>query len=436
MDKPAALPQPDNNYLQAMLKQKVNMNQGSQSSATLKRGLLPATDIDPNQFEHLLEGTLSPKSSSNQSASNESGTKKRENILNNSISSYSLRAMKRNAEANMQKELSDKKLSQSMAVLPNDPEAGLAGKQPKSLVNKLSHLMKDTKSSAMRNAGNATSKSNYASGSYNTIEGESPMKSRSPYKSRGSPAKSLKPKMGHSKSKGALKGTPSKELNDNLAGAFLLDSSLNFNFEGDVEMGNEPLGPPKEGEMTLEGIDGIVLMSSENSHPSSEPSPIEPTDQHSGGAEREFEDQLEEESKDLKLQGMSLSETLDQQAISIDQKGLDDLSKKASFEEMQLSSRSWSKQKERPKVEFDSEIMSIIGSINSKAKQIKDKFNIGGKEQEKTTPRAHKTIEQGDSTAGRRSKWAEADPLQEIALELSKEVSESENEGSKTPTLN
>ena len=100
LDKSELLPQPDNNYLQAMLKQKINMNQGSQSSATLKRSLLPATDIDPNQFEHLLEGTLSPKSSSNQSASNESGTKKRDNILNNSISSYSLRAMKRNAEAN------------------------------------------------------------------------------------------------------------------------------------------------------------------------------------------------------------------------------------------------------------------------------------------------------------------------------------------------
>ena len=334
--------------------------------------------------------------------------------------------------------MSDKKLSQSMAVLPNDPESAMAGKQPKSLVNKLSHLMKDTKSSAMRNAGNATNKSNYASGSYNTIEGESPMKSRSPYKQRGSPAKSLKPKMGHSKSKGNLKGTPQKELGENLAGAFLLDSSLNFNFEGDVEMSNDPIGPPKEGEMTLEGIDGIVLMSSENSQPDSDPSPIEPADQHSGGAEREFEDQLEEESKGLKLQGMSLSETLDQQAISIDQKGLDDLSKKASFEEMQLSSRSWSKQKERPKVEFDSEIMSIIGSINSKAKEIKDKFNIGGREQEKTTPRARKTTEQGDSTAGRRGKWAETDvdPLQEIALELSKEVSESENEGVKTPTMN
>ena len=48
--------------------------------------------------------------------------------------------------------------------------------------------------------------------------------------------------------------------------------------------------------------------------------------------------------------------------ISIDSNGLDDLSKKANIEEIIEQNRV----KEIEKEEFDSEIMSIIGSINSR----------------------------------------------------------------------
>lgn len=56
---------------------------------------------------------------------------------------YSLRAMKR-TKTIQNSGKKNNSLSQSMMVLPSD------NKQPKGLMNKLNHLMKDTKSSAIR----------------------------------------------------------------------------------------------------------------------------------------------------------------------------------------------------------------------------------------------------------------------------------------------
>lgn len=64
---------------------------------------------------------------------------------------------------------------------------------------------------------------------------------------------------------------------------------------------------------------------------------------------------------------------LDIQTISIDSDKLDGLSKTANVEEIQLSQRA-KEQRTQKNSEFDSEIMSIIGSINSRAQLIRKKI--------------------------------------------------------------
>lgn len=67
------------------------------------------------------------------------------------------------------------------------------------------------------------------------------------------------------------------------------------------------------------------------------------------------------------------------------------MSKKADLEAIEQNS----KVKDAEKAEFDSEIMSIIGSINSRASMLKNKFNIGKKAEDTnkekfTTPKPEK----------------------------------------------
>lgn len=69
----------------------------------------------------------------------------------------------------------------------------------------------------------------------------------------------------------------------------------------------------------------------------------------------------------------SLEATLDEHVISIDSNNLDDMSKKADIEAIEENT----KVRDAEAAEFDSEIMSIIGSINSRASMLKNKFKIG-----------------------------------------------------------
>lgn len=69
----------------------------------------------------------------------------------------------------------------------------------------------------------------------------------------------------------------------------------------------------------------------------------------------------------------SLEATLDEHVISIDSNNLDDMSKKADVEAIEENT----KVRDAEAAEFDSEIMSIIGSINSRASMLKNKFKIG-----------------------------------------------------------
>ena len=112
--------------------------------------------------------------------------------------------------------------------------------------------------------------------------------------------------------------------------------------------------------MTLEGISGMVLMDSgkfeikkqtsgsigdmfDDSHCSSD----------GVGAPSAFEAQISN-TEDLPI---NIEHT-----ISIDSSGLDDISKKANIQDIIEQNKA----REIEKEEFDSEIMSIIGSINSR----------------------------------------------------------------------
>ena len=64
--------------------------------------------------------------------------------------------------------------------------------------------------------------------------------------------------------------------------------------------------------------------------------------------------------------------TLEEHIISIDSNNLDDLSKKADIDAIEENN----KVRDAEAAEFDSEIMSIIGSINSRASMLKNKFKI------------------------------------------------------------
>jgi len=61
--------------------------------------------------------------------------------------------------------------------------------------------------------------------------------------------------------------------------------------------------------------------------------------------------------------------------------------------------------------EFDSEIMSIIGSINSRAQELRSKFNL-----------------KGTKVVQLRMSEVQEDPLKNIVLELSEEVDDEENQ--------
>lgn len=120
--------------------------------------------------------------------------------------------------------------------------------------------------------------------------------------------------------------------------------------------------------MTLEGISGMVDLSG-----SGEENAEEMFDSNQG-----WQDDLPtafDESLNIQKQTTSESAeaTLDEHIISIDSNNLDDLSKKANIDAIMENN----KVRDAEAAEFDSEIMSIIGSINSKASMLKNKFKIG-----------------------------------------------------------
>jgi hypothetical protein len=73
---------------------------------------------------------------------------------------------------------------------------------------------------------------------------------------------------------------------------------------------------------------------------------------------------------------LNLHDTLEEHLISIDSNNLDDLSKKADIEAILENTKA----RDAEADQFDSEIMSIIGSINSRASMLKNKFKIGKKD--------------------------------------------------------
>lgn len=93
--------------------------------------------------------------------------------------------------------------------------------------------------------------------------------------------------------------------------------------------------------------------------------------------------------------------TLDIQTINIDSENLDGLSRKAP----ELSNRT--KNYEKKQQHFDTELMSIIGSINSRAKQIRSRMKVND---ENTYPEAKKS---------RSSSKKSRNPLSDISIEYS-----------------
>ena len=103
--------------------------------------------------------------------------------------------------------------------------------------------------------------------------------------------------------------------------------------------------------------------------------------------------------------------TLDIQTIAIDEDKLEELSRKAP----ELSNRT--KAHEQKKQHFDSELMSIIGSINSRAKAIRNRMKVND---ENTYPEGKKS---------RSTSIISRDPLQDISIEYSNDSDKKIEEG-------
>lgn len=176
--------------------------------------------------------------------------------------------------------------------------------QPKSLAKKLTHLMKDTKSSAARNAINNQ-------GRLNTIDDaelqSSPTK-LTPSKKKLSPSKSKK----ISGSKPAGKTSPLKETPyEN----FMLDSKFNL----DDENGS--------GEYSLEGIAGMVKITpGKDVNDSNNQFYSLPVQQNSLFNEQEYE-----LSSPAKVQNINVENKL----ISVDMLELDEICKNPNFVEIE-----------------------------------------------------------------------------------------------------
>ena len=124
-----------------------------------------------------------------------------------------------------------------------------------------------------------------------------------------------------------------------------------------------------------------------------------------------------DESLNIKLQTTNesldnLGATLEDHVISIDSNNLDDMSKKADIDAIESNNKA----KDLEAAEFDSEIMSIIGSINSRASMLKNKFKIGNQKEKFTTPKPEKRREEP------------VDPLANIGLDLTLEVEDDDSD--------
>ena len=171
-------------------------------------------------------------------------------------------------------QVQNRNLSKSMATLP-DPDTNSIPKQSKSLMNKYAHLMKDTKSSAMRNA-------HVGKANYQTIDETlqpSPIRkkpkglksspSRAGLKGGKSPSRlnksqSIKAGVGGLIN---LKSTPTKEYNTQAEDNFLLHSNLDIGFEDDEQVNVK--SQEDDATITLEGISGMVVMNSDKPFDSS-----------------------------------------------------------------------------------------------------------------------------------------------------------------------
>lgn len=216
--------------------------------------------------------------------------------------------------------------------------------QSKNLNNKLNHLMKDTKSSAARNAN--------AGARMNTVDdnqlGSNPNK-LTPNKSRkNSPSK---PKRESPEKSGMVKA----ENFDN----FKLDTRFNLD---------------DETEYTLEGIAGMVRIT-----PGKEPEIVEtspdnmfyslPVQQNSPLVQTEEDEFMGSPTK------VKQTIEVESESISINVLDLNEICKTPNIFEIENSTRG-SEVKEKKKGLFDSEILAIIGNINSRAQELRSKFNI------------------------------------------------------------
>ena len=233
---------------------------------------------------------------------------------------YSLRAMKRIQTNQNSGKKAGNQLSQSMMALPSE------SKQPKALVSKLNHLMKDTKNSAIRKADQQKLMT-IDEGFYSPSKNSTGKKKASSKKNK-SPVKGVR-----------VDKTPTKED--------FINESSNIQIHGKFELDVEP--EDSKNEYTLEGIAGMVHIkkdvSEENfySLPMQQPSPL-----------HEFE-----------VDDKTMPENVDNYNFQIDSLELDEFCRNPNLVEIEASQRSHH-EFENPRIRFDAEIMSIIGNINKK----------------------------------------------------------------------
>ena len=184
----------------------------------------------------------------------------------------------------------------------------------------------------------------------------------------------------HSPSRGSkqrLQSSPSMKNKVNLnktqeeiedSSNFVLTSGIHLNFDEEnedpsqtkCEQVNLDFGQFQKEEMTLEGISGMVHMENSNLIQNQIGDTIGDMFDNSQNCSS---DGVEAPTAfDAQVAGSESQPLNLEHTISIDSNGLDDLSKKANIQDIIEQN----KVKEIEKEEFDSEIMSIIGSINSR----------------------------------------------------------------------
>ena len=256
-------------------------------------------------------------------------------------------------------------MSQSMATLPDpvtyDGDNFINGQRPRALMNNFAHLMKDTKSSAMRNA--QTYKASYKSNSsFNTLDitdqgVEEAWRESSPKK------KAAKPRV-------PLARSPNKKKANN---------------SPEKITSNQLYGKDNEHEDDIEGITGIVKSGNKKN------AQIIYDELQKGESVSDTDNSSGSEKQNDKVEATSLQQTpvaLELEIIQIT--SAEDIQAPLKIEE--------APEPESKHKEFEKDIMLIMDNIKSQALAIQSQISL--------------------------SKDQKVDPLQQVALDLSQESSD------------